>query len=80
MLMDIKYIIVDSHMPIIFHPGIEHAVMARGFIAKNAGFVRIQQKDGKLCASTFGESISLKMKPGPHDETLLDSMLNANQW
>ena len=52
--------------------GIMHSdIEDRGCIWTSAGFVSFTIVDGKLTATCFGESTSLKLKPGPEDAHII---------
>lgn len=72
-----KYVIIGNAFPIIFHEAIEHAAVAGSNIpATSAGFVDIEQSDGKIFAKCYGESISLELKSDPCDSELIETLLN----
>ena len=89
----IKYVIIDEIKPVLFSECHVHRDFngfpspPGGEKITSAGFVSIREIDtpeeSRLCtvrmlkSHCFGESTSLKMKPGPNDEWLIDKMLNA---
>jgi hypothetical protein len=76
-----KYIIIDNgttDTPIVFPGWLTHSDMARSIGGKvlSAGFVEFWGDEfGNAQCSVMGESISLKTKPGKHDERLIAQAL-----
>jgi hypothetical protein len=80
-MRSIKYIMLDQSMPVIFGEYFAHADVTANLSrlgeVTSAGFVHLNA-DGEYVA--YGESVSLNMKPGPHDSRILNRTLNgANQ-
>jgi hypothetical protein len=85
MIDRIKYVIIDGCKPILFN-AFNHSDMTAHGKPTSAGFVSLEEVENTdfkaICASRiirarcYGESTSLKMKPGPHDEWLITRMLN----
>lgn len=73
--MEKKYIIVDSMWPIIFPGSISHIEAAKAVEGKkvtSAGFFNVnREQDGSFEIVTYGESISLKLKPAYDDAFLI---------
>ena len=88
MIDRIKYVIVDECKPILFNCFNHSDTRSLPGKPTSAGFVsfEIVKNDGiefpSICSSTiikahtYGESISLKMKPSPRDAYLITKMLN----
>ena len=77
MSKELKYIISDEMFPIIFSPAIQHSDF-RNFKPTSAGMCRIRKEEdgGGFIVDCYGESISLKLKPGDHDEAVIRLLLN----
>lgn len=79
-----KYIIIEQKAAIIFNDVITHADMAAKFShlgePTSAGFLEVylnpDSVDGIL-VSTYGESVSLKLKPSIYDPELIKSQLSS---
>lgn len=76
-----KYIIIDEREPVIFPDTMTHADVANALggahLITSAGFVHI---DWRGAYSAYGESISLKKKSKPEeDSTLINRRLGGRQ-
>jgi hypothetical protein len=70
--MKIKYVVISEMFPILFSEAQKHSdFLAMGNIT-SAGFVDIQDPKNPV---TYGKSTSLKLKPDPCDEILIEVML-----
>ncbi len=83
-----KYIIIDNgttDTPIVFPEWLTHSDIARALVGADgiesgkllsAGFVEFySDRNENIHCDTMGESTSLKLKPGEHDDRLLASAL-----
>ena len=71
---DCKYIMLDDNFPILFHCGFNHKEIANKFIGHeitSAGFVEVRDNT----VYTFGESVSLKLKPEKDDAYWIKKLL-----
>ncbi len=81
--MRVKYLIYDNGVvadtPIIFPVWITHSEMAQNVALPgkvvSAGFVEIYGDHGQAKCSTYGESVSMKLKPGENDAELIAKVL-----
>ena len=76
-----KYLMIDEAFPILFGDYFEHTNIKANVHGKvtSAGFVDLYMDcaHGKIEASTFGESISLKLKPSKFDEEIITRLVNG---
>lgn len=89
--MKLKYIMYDvdgTKIPVIFGDTISHADIGgrvrptkwshyKWAIAESAGFVQINQCDGKTVVSCFGESISLALQSNPEDTAIVQKYISS---
>lgn len=71
-----KYIVTKDNALIIFDEFVEHKDMAErcGVEAKSAGFTRM---DRKRKLGVYGDSFSLRLKPGPLDQKMINKKFGA---
>ncbi len=77
----LKYIIVldrGCELPIIFNNIIDHATVAGNQAVLAAGFLYLDVKDGKIQASCYGESTTLRKNCRPEeDDRLINKTINS---
>lgn len=74
--MQRKYLILDDCFPVLFTGALKHdKISTAGRKVTSAGFFEIN--DGKV--RTFGESVSLMMRPGEFDAQLIQKMLFSRE-
>jgi len=82
--MNLKYVMLEYNIPILFHPVIEHRNMMElktGFGIEfgkitSAGFVQIFVGDDYgIAATAYGESVSLGVKTNLDDSEIITTML-----
>ena len=76
--MELKYIIYNDALPVIFTKGMNHndCQWHRDLIEgdrtpTSAGFCSIYVEDGQLAVSVYGESVSLNIKSKPEDAEII---------
>ena len=74
--MEKKYVIVNGNLPIVFSAAQKHSDFNE-FNITSAGFFSIS-KNGEI--STYGKSISLKLKPNKFDVILLKMLLSNESY
>lgn len=74
--MQLKYIIIDHGFPVLFLDALQHKqITVAGGRVTSAGFFKI--KDGQV--TTYGESISLRLKPMEGDAEIINMMLGLGK-
>jgi len=69
--MDTKYIITESGNIVVFGPVFNHSDF-KDFNPISAGFITFGvNKEGNPSCSCYGESISLKLKSNPDEDTTI---------
>jgi hypothetical protein len=74
MSKEMKYVIINHTMPILFTKVIEHFKF-KNLNPTSAGFCKITKTD-KFEANCYGESIGLNIKSNPEDDKIINCMLN----
>lgn len=74
--MELKYVVLKDGTPIIFPATHQHHEMQAIGEIDSAGFVKIYIVDKRICAATYGESASLKLRPKEDDAILIELALN----
>ena len=77
--MDIKYIILDEIFPVIFGGYFKHKTVSDTFPQRttSAGFLNIRKHTPEdVIIETYGEAISLRLKPKERDAVLLARLLH----
>jgi hypothetical protein len=84
--VELKYVIFDGSMPVIFGGYFQHKEVRAGEVT-SAGFCSIREvptpEDSMICTPTmfsaevWGESVGLGVKSDPHDAELIERMLNS---
>ena len=70
-MRNIKYVMIEECTPVIFTDPISHKDLKGHGEITSAGFLHFES--GEL--HVYGESLSLKMGPGPRDKELIEAFL-----
>lgn len=75
MSKELKYVMIDIK-PILFSNMMQHKEF-KHLNPTSAGFCRISEReDGDFAVITYGESVSLSLKPKDQDARLIENILN----
>lgn len=74
---EMKYVMIDDCIPIIFSSAMQHSDF-KHLNPTSAGMVRIDRVEGecRFTAQCYGKSVSLNMKPAITDSKCIEYMFN----
>jgi hypothetical protein len=75
MSKEMKYVIDKNNCPFLFSIATQHSEIGNER-SLSAGFCRIRLENHKFTAECYGESVSLKKKSNPGDESIIELMFN----
>lgn len=72
---DQKYVVIKGSYPVVFSAAMQHSEFRCLGSITSAGFFWITERNGKPHISTYGNSVSLNLKPDTNDANLLKRLL-----